>query len=91
MSYDCYVGKTKMNEGCWHSREEFYFDVVGNFEPKKFTPNCNALANSIIYYFGVSYFQIVFRDSVLLFCLQKNAVESLERAHNVILTKKASK
>ena len=31
---------------------------------------------------------VVFRDSVVLFCLQKNAVESLERAHNVIWTKK---
>jgi len=25
-------------------RGEFFFDVVGNFEPKKITPNCNALA-----------------------------------------------
>ena len=24
-------------------RGEFYFDVVDNFEPKKITPNCNAL------------------------------------------------
>jgi len=31
-------------------RGEFYFDVVGNFEPKKITPNCNALAKSIISY-----------------------------------------
>jgi len=35
-------------------RGEFYFDVVGNFEPKKITPNCNALAVSIISYIGVS-------------------------------------
>ena len=33
---------------------EFYFDVVGNFEPKKITPNCNALAKSVISYIGVS-------------------------------------
>jgi len=35
-------------------RGEFYFDVVGNFEPKKITPNCNALAKSVISYIGVS-------------------------------------
>jgi len=32
------------------SSREFYFDVVGNFEPKKITPNCNASAKSIISY-----------------------------------------
>mgnify|MGYP006890278546 CR=1 FL=1 len=42
-------------------KEEFYFDVVGNSELKKITPNCNALAKSIVSYLGVSYFQI---DSV---------------------------
>jgi len=56
---------TKMNEGCWHSylvrrfyhfllwRREFYFDDVGNFEPKKLNPNCDALAKSIISHLGV--------------------------------------
>ena len=33
---------------------EFCFDIVGNFEPKKITPNCNALAKSIISYLWVS-------------------------------------
>jgi len=33
---------------------------VGNFEPKKITPNCNALAKSIISYLWVSYFTFVF-------------------------------
>ena len=33
---------------------EFHFDVVGNFEPKKITPNCNTLAKSIISYIVVS-------------------------------------
>ena len=41
-------------------REEFYFDVVGNFEPKKITPNCNALAKSIVSNLGVFYFQLIF-------------------------------
>jgi len=40
--------------------------VVGNFEPKKITPNCNALAKLIISYLGVSGFLFVFLDSVLL-------------------------
>ena len=39
---------------------EFCFDVVGNFEPKKITPNCNALAKSIISYLWGSYFTFVF-------------------------------
>ena len=29
-------------------RGELCFDVVGNFKPKKITPNCNALAKLII-------------------------------------------
>ena len=41
-------------------RGEFGFDVVGNFEPKKITPNCNAVAKSIISYLWVSYFTFVF-------------------------------
>jgi len=58
-----------MNEGCWHSKKsgrfllwtgEFYFDVVGNFEPKNITPIFIVLANSIISYLGVSYFPFVF-------------------------------
>ena len=36
------------------------FDVVGNFELKKMTPNCNDLAKSIISYLCVSYFKFVF-------------------------------
>ena len=31
-----------------------FFDVVGNFGPKKITPNCNALAKSIMSYLWVS-------------------------------------
>ena len=41
-------------------RGEFCFDVVGKFELKKITPNCNALAKSIISYPSVSYFTFVF-------------------------------
>jgi len=42
------------------SRGEFHFDVVGNFEPKKITPNCNTLAKLIISYLGVSYLPFAF-------------------------------
>ena len=45
-------------------RREFCFDVVGNFELKKMTPNCNALAKSIISYLWVSYYTFFFLDSV---------------------------
>ena len=64
-------------------RGEFYFDVVGNFEPTKIIPNCNALAKSIISYLGVSYFPFNFLDSELPCYLQtkKHAMTSLERAH----------
>ena len=41
-------------------REEFCFDVVGNFGPKKITLNYNALAKSIMSYLWVSYFTFVF-------------------------------
>ena len=41
-------------------RGEFCFDVVGNFGPKKMTPNCNALAKSIMSYLWVSYLTFVF-------------------------------
>ena len=37
-------------------RGTFCFDVVGNVELKKMTPNCNDLAKSIISYLWVSYF-----------------------------------
>jgi len=33
---------------------------VGNFDPKKITPNFNALAKSIISYLGVSFFPLFF-------------------------------
>ena len=89
--------KTNEYEGCWHNktffcnflvwRGEFYFDVVGNLEPKKITPNCNALAKSIISYLWVSYFP--FFDSVKPCYLQtkKHAVTSLERAHSITWSK----
>ena len=41
-------------------RREFCFNVVGNFELKKLTPNCNVLAKSIISYLWVSYYTFVF-------------------------------
>ena len=41
-------------------KREFCFDVVGNFELKKMTPNCNALAKSIISYLWDSYYTFVF-------------------------------
>ena len=41
-------------------RREFCFDVVGNFELKKMTPNYNALAKLIISYLWVSYYTFVF-------------------------------
>ena len=83
-----------MNEGCWHNKTsghfllwkgEFYFDVVGNFESKKITPICNALAKSIISYLGVSYFPFIFLVNVLLCYLQAkmHAVTSLERADGI--------
>ena len=41
-------------------RGEFCFVIVANFEPKKMTPNCNALTKSIISYHWVYYFTFVF-------------------------------
>ena len=41
-------------------RRAFCFDVVGNFELKKMTPNCNALAKSIISYLWVSHYTFFF-------------------------------
>ena len=41
-------------------RREFCFDVVGNFELKKMTPNCNALAKLIISYLWVYNYTFVF-------------------------------
>jgi len=47
---------------------------VGNFEPKKMTPNCNALAKSINSYLWVSYFTFAFywQCKTMLFTKQKN-------------------
>ena len=57
---------------------EFCFDVLGNFGLKKMTPNCNALAKSIISYLWVSYYTFVFLDSVKQCYLEpkKHAVTS---------------
>ena len=41
-------------------RGKVCFDVVGNFELKKMTPNCIDLAKPIISYLWVSYFKFVF-------------------------------
>ena len=73
-------------------RGEFCFDVVGNFEPKKMTPNCNALAKSIISYLWVSYFTFVFLDSVKQCYLQTKqyALTSSERAHSITWYKQKS-
>ena len=43
-------------------RGEFCFDVVGNFEPKKMTPNCNALAKCLT--FESPTIHLFFLDSV---------------------------
>jgi len=55
-------------------RREFCFDVVGNFGLKKITPNCNALAKSIISYLWVSYYTFVFswQCKTMLFTHKKN-------------------
>ena len=58
----------------WHFhlwRGEVYVDLVGNFDPKKKTPNLNALAKSIISYLGVSYFQFVFFLTVYNYVINK--------------------
>ena len=54
-------------------RGEFCFDVVGNFGPKKMTPNCNALAKSIVLLW-VSYFTFVFswQCKTMLFTKKQN-------------------
>ena len=83
-----------MNEGCWHSktfchfllwRGAFCFDVVGNFELKKMTPNCNALANWLFLTFESLTIHLFFLDSVKKCYLQtkKHAVTSSERAHSI--------
>ena len=67
-------------------RGEFCFVVVGNFEPKKITPNCNALAKSIISYLWVSYYTFVFSwqcKKMLFTNKKKHSVTSLERAHSI--------
>ena len=63
-------------------------DVVGNFEPKKMTRNCNALAKFLTFESPTIHW--FFLDSVKQCYLQtkKHAVTSSERAHK---TKKASK
>jgi len=60
-------------------------DGVGYFEPNKISPNCNALAKSIIPYHGVSTNPSVFLDSLLQCCLQtqKHAVTSLEHVYSI--------
>ena len=66
-------------------RREFCFDVVGNFGLKNMTPNCNALAKSIISYLWVSYYTFVFswKCKTMLFTNKKHAVTSSDRAHNI--------
>ena len=66
-------------------RGEFCFDVVGHFQPKKITPNCNALAKSIISYLWVSYYTFVFswQCKTMLFTHKKHAVTSSECAHSI--------
>jgi len=58
---------------------------VGNFDPKKMTPNLNALAKSIISYLVVSYFTFVFFLTVYNCHLQAkmHTMTSLERAHSI--------
>ena len=65
---------------------EFCFDVVGNFEPKKITPNCIALAKSIMSYLWVSCFTFVFsrQCKTMLSTNKKHAVTSSERAHSIL-------
>ena len=53
-------------------RRDFFFDVVGNFELKKMTPNCNALAKSIISYLWVSYYTFVFSSQCKTMLFTKN-------------------
>ena len=66
-------------------RREFCFDLVGNFGLKKMTPNCNALAKSIISYLWISYYTFVFswQCKTMLFTTKKHAVTSSERAHSI--------
>ena len=66
-------------------KDRIFLRCRGNFELKKMTPNCNALANSIISYLWVSYFTFVFLDSVKQCYLQtkKHTVTSSERAHSI--------
>jgi len=66
-------------------RGEFCFDAVVNFEPKKITPNCNALAKSIISYLWVSYFTFVFLDSVKQCYLQTKSMQWRHRRVHIAL------
>ena len=84
-----------MNEGCWHSktfchfllwRREFCFDVAGNFELKKMTPNCMYWQNWLFLTFeSLTIHLLYFLDSVKQCYLQtkKHAVTSSERAHSI--------
>ena len=66
-------------------RGEVYVDLVGNFDPKKMTPNFNVLAKSIISYLGVSSFPFVFSwQCINMLFTSKNACsDSMERAHSI--------
>ena len=65
-----------------------FFDVVGNFGLKKMTPNCNALAKSVISYLWVSYFIFFFswQCKTMLFINKKGVKmgERQNRCHNDI-------
>ena len=76
--------------GCWDSKTFLSFAFMkgrillrcsGYCEPKKMTPNCNALAKLII-----SYLTFVFswQCKTMLFT-KKHAVMPYERAHSIIL------
>ena len=74
-------------------RGEFCFHVVGNFEPKKITPNCNALQNRLFLTFESLTLHLFFLDSVKQCYLQtkKHAVTSSERAHSITWYKQKSR
>jgi len=65
-------------------RGEFCFDVVGNFETKNITPNCNALAKSIISYLWVPYFTFVFswQCKTILFINKKALRDVIRKSLN---------
>jgi len=62
---------------------------VGNFDTKKITPNCNALAKLIISYPRLSYFPFVFSwQCITMFFTNKNSMQwhhwSVHKEHYVI-------